>query len=281
MVAARATAARLGVNLEVLNAEMDPVLQSQQLLAFVQSRAERPDAIVVEPVNAAGLPRVAEAAVAADIAWVVSNARVDYIAALRRDAKVPVFVVSQDHVEVGRIQAWQIGAMLPDGGSVLYLRGESMNSLAQRRFEGLDGAKPKNVEVKSVKIQGSTEEKATHTVRAWLNLSTARAAAIQLIVAQNADFILGARNAFATNTAEWERNEWLALPCTCGGIPMQIKPLVDQRILRAAVFTPLTMDTALEMLIRSLTQQSQPPEITYVEVSSYPSLEELTEKRNP
>jgi ABC-type sugar transport system substrate-binding protein len=103
--AARATADRLGVELQVVNAEMDPVVQSQQLLEFVQSRtAPRPDGILVEPVNATGLPSVAEAAVAAGIGWVVSNAQVEYLGALRRKAKVPVFSVSQDHVEVGRIQ---------------------------------------------------------------------------------------------------------------------------------------------------------------------------------
>ncbi|HEX4076958.1 MAG TPA: hypothetical protein VHX49_16275, partial [Candidatus Acidoferrales bacterium] len=63
--AAQATASRLGVELQVVSAQMDAVAQGQQLLSFVQSRADaRPDAIIMEPVSAAGLPRVAEAAVA-------------------------------------------------------------------------------------------------------------------------------------------------------------------------------------------------------------------------
>jgi ribose transport system substrate-binding protein len=280
-LAAKATADRLGVELQVLDAEMDPVLQSQQLLKFVQSgTASRPDGILLEPVSATGLPRVAEAAVAAGIGWVVSNAQVDYLGTLRRNAKVPVFLISQDHVEVGRIQGRQVGAMLPEGGSILYLRGPAMSSLASRRFEGLESGKPANVEVKSLKVQGSTADGAYNAVCSWLNLSTGRPEGMQLIASQNADFILGARKAFETHTAEPERKKWLALPCAGVGIPSQIKPLVDQRVLCAAVMTSLTMDTALEMLMQAMKQGSQPREQTFVEAHSYPPLEDLAKSRN-
>ena len=279
-IAAKAAADRLGVELQVVNAEMDSLAQSQQLLGFVQSRtASRPDAILVEPVSETGLPSVAEAAVAAGIGWVVSNAQVEYLGALRNKAKVPLFLVSQDHVEVGRIQGRQIGAILPEGGSVLYLRGPGMNSLASRRFEGIESAKPKNVELKSVKVQ-ATAESSYHAVCSWLSYATVRPEGTQMIVAQNVDFILGARKAFETNTTEPERAKWLALPCAAGGIPSQIKPLVDQGALRAAVLTPLTMDTALEMLVQAMKEGTQPQEKTLVEAHSYPSLEELAKRRS-
>ena len=278
--AAKATADRLGVELQVVNAEMDSVAQSEQLLGFVQSRtAPRPDAILVEPVSESGLPSVAEAAVAAGIGWVVSNAQVEYLGRLRRNAKVPLFLVSQDHVEVGRIQGRQIGAILPEGGSVLYLRGPAMNSLASRRFEGIESVKPKNIEVKSVKVQ-ATAESSYNAVCSWLSYATVRSEETQMIVSQNADFILGARKAFETNTVEPDRTKWLALPCAGAGVPSQIKPLVDQGALRAAVLTPLTMDTALEMLVQAMKVGSQPQEKTFVEAYSYPNLEELAKRRN-
>src|SRR5579864_7177567 len=88
--AAKATALRFDMELQVINAKSDPVMQSQQLLEIIQSKSARPDAILVEPVNNQGLPRVAEAAVAAGIGWVVSNARVDYLEPLRKTAKAPV-----------------------------------------------------------------------------------------------------------------------------------------------------------------------------------------------
>ena len=280
-LAAKNMADRLDAGLEVVSAEMDPVLQSQQLLKFVQAAAEsRPDGILIEPVSATGLPRVAEAAIAAGIGWVVSNAQVDYLSTLRASAKAPVFLVSQDHVDVGRIQGRQIGAMLPEGGSVLYLRGPAMSSIACLRFEGLESGKPKNVEVKSVKVQGSTADAACNAVGSWLSLSTGKSDGVRLICSQNADFILGARKAFETNAAESERKKWLALPSVGVGIPAQIKPLVDQGVLRAAVMTSLTMDLAIQMLVDTMKQKTQPREQTFVEAYSYPSLEDLAKRRN-
>jgi hypothetical protein len=101
----------------------------------------------------------------------------------------------------------------------------------------------------------------------------------RVIASQNADFIFGARKAFET-TGDAERKKWLALPCAGVGIQKQIKPLVDQGMLRAAVLTSLTMDVALEMLVRAMKEGSQPPEKTFVEAHSYPSLEELAKRRN-
>ncbi|HTT34109.1 MAG TPA: sugar ABC transporter substrate-binding protein [Methylomirabilota bacterium] len=277
--AAKAAANRLGVDLQVLNAQNDPILQSQQLLELVHAASpKRLDGILLEPVSATGLPRVAEAAVAAGIGWVVSNAQVDYIAGLRKKTKTPVFMVSQDHVEVGRIQARQMAAMLPQGGSVLYLRGPAANHLASKRTEGVESTKPANVDVKSLKIPW-TADSAYKVVCSWLSLSTVRPQDTQLIFSQNADFILGAKKAFQTNTNEPERSKWLAVPCAGIGIPSQIRPLVDQKLLRAAVVTSVTLDTALEMLVKALNAGSQPPEQTFVDAHSYPSLEELSSKQ--
>lgn len=284
--AAKSMADRVGVNLEVLNAEMDAVTQGQQLLRLVQSRPEaRPDAILVEPVSASGLPRVAEAAVAAGIAWVVSNGEVDYLSLLRKTGKAPVFVVSQDHVDVGRIQGRQIGAILPDGGSVLYLRGPAMSWWATKRFEGLESARPRNVEVKSLKVQGLTEKDADKAVSTWLSLSRARPEGTQLIMAQNADSILGVMKALEVNTSSSERTKWLALPRAGLGTSSRVRGLVAQGVLTAAVVTSPTLDKAVEMLARAITEGSQPQEQTFVQAHSYPDLKELAknwkQKRSP
>ena len=273
--AAQATADRLGVELEVVSAQMDAVAQGQHLIDLVHSRTSRPDGILVEPVNAAGLRRVAEAAVAAGIGWVVSNAHVDYIGALRRNSKVPVFQISQDHVAVGRIQGRQISAILPNGGSVLYLRGPQMSWWATKRFEGMESAKPKNVEVRSLKVLASTAEGAYNAVCSWMNLTRQRPEDTQLIVSQNADFITGARQAFETTATGPERAKWLALPCAGVGVVERSKPLVDQGAMCAAVVTSLTMDRAVEMLARSMKNGLQPPEHTFVDAYSYPSIEEI------
>jgi ribose transport system substrate-binding protein len=209
---------------------------------------------------------------------VVSNAQVEYLPALRTKAKAPVFLVSQDHVEVGRIQGRQIGALLPEGGSVLYLRGPGMSSIASRRLEGLEGGKPKNIELKCVKAQGSTADNACAAVTSWLSLATVRPEGTQLIASQNADFIFGARKAFETGASGRDREKWLALPCAGVGVSNQIKPLVDQGALCAAVLTSVTMGKALEMLVQAMEAGTQPREQTFVEAHSYPTLEELASR---
>lgn len=276
--AAKAAANRLGMDLTIVSAQNDSVLQSQQLLEFIQSRTTpRPDAILLEPVNTTGLPRVAEEAVAQGIAWVVSNAHVAYLSALRKRAKAPVFLVSQDHVEVGRIQGRQVAALLPAGGSILYLRGPSTNELASRRADGFASVRSTTIDVKTLKIQW-TVESAQKVVSSWLALSTVRPEGTQLIVSHNADFVFGARKAFESVTSESDRAKWLAVPCLGVGIPSQAKPLVDQGAFRAAVLTSVTMDKAFDLLVKAIKGGTQPPEQTFVEASSYPFLDDLAKR---
>lgn len=275
--AVRQTADRLGVDLRVLNANSDAIVQSQQLLEIIQAGAGRPDGVVIEPVTNAGLPRVAEAAVNAGIAWVISNARVDYLEQLRSSAAVPVFTVTQEHAEVGRIQARQWSALLPNGGSVLYLRGPAANFLASRRVEGIESIVPPNIQTKTLKIQW-TAESAYNSVTSWLRLPTVRAAETHLVSSQNTDFILAARSAFRDHASAAEKDRWLSLPCTGVGVLSQVKPLLDDGTLAAAVVTSLTMDTALQMLVQSIQDGSKPADYTYVPAWSSPALEELAER---
>lgn len=272
--AARASAQRLGLDLQVINAKSDPITQSQQVLEVVQAQSGRPDGVIVEPVNNQGLPRVAEAAVAAGIGWVISNARVDYLEPLRKNAKAPVFAVSQDHTEVGRMQGRQFLAILPQGGSALYLRGPATNFLAAQRAEGLESVLGSSVHLKSLKIQW-TAESAYHSVTSWLGLSTVHAADTHLIAAQNTDFVLAARQAFEENASGADRQKWLSLPYCGVGVLSQAKPLLDAGTLNAAIITSLTMDTAIEMLVRHIQNGSQPPAQTFVKAWSQPTLEDL------
>src|SRR5215469_15469569 len=119
--AAEKAAQRLGVGVKIIHANNDALTQSQQLLHYIQDASvEKPDAIIFEPAGGTAFPQVARAAAAAGIGWVVLNHDVDYIAELRRKYTVPVFAISSDHEEVGKIQGQQFAALLPNGGSILY-----------------------------------------------------------------------------------------------------------------------------------------------------------------
>ncbi len=117
--AAKSTAQRLGLDLQVIQAGDDSTTQREQLLKIVESSAEAwPNAFLVEPLSASGLRHVAEAAVAKGIAWVMSNSEVDYIRQLRKSPRVPVFPVTQGKRQIGQLTGKQIATLLPQGGFV-------------------------------------------------------------------------------------------------------------------------------------------------------------------
>ena len=276
---AKLTAERLGLDLQVIHANNDSITQSQQLLEIIQSRSEpRPSAIVVEPVTATGLRRVAEAAVAHGIAWVVSNSDVDYVKDLRKDSRVPVFTVSQGQHEIGQLQGKQLTALLPQGGSVLYIQGPSASSVAVQRHEGMEMTRPRNVQITTFRSKWS-EESACESAGAWLRLATSRAEKFNLVAGHTHELVLGVRKAFQSLNNPAQQKRWLALPYIGIGIASQVKPLVNGHVLAAAVITSVTMELALETFVRAVDTRVQPPERSVVEASSYPDLEKLTAKK--
>jgi len=278
-LAAKASGAKLGLDLSILLANDDSITQSQQLLEIIQSRSDAPpSAFLVEPVTSSGLRRVAEAAVAQNIGWVITNSDVDYVAQLRKNSRVPIFIVTQGQFEIGRLQGKQLAALLPEGGSALYLAGPSMSSVATQRFEGVESARPRNVQLTVLRSKWS-ESSAQQSVDAWLRLATSRADKYNLVAGQTHELAIGARNAFQSMGDLEQQKRWLDLPFLGIGVANQVKPLVESHVLTAAVITSVTMEIALRLLTRALDSQSLPPERTVVETSSFPGLENLAPSR--
>jgi ABC-type sugar transport system substrate-binding protein len=276
---AKATGDRLGLEVQVIRADDDSITQSQQLLKIIQAAPEaRPNALIVEPVTATGLRRVAEAAVAEGIAWVISNSDVDYVQQLRKSPRVPVFMVTQGQHEIGRLQGKQIAALLPQGGAVLCVEGPSMSSVSVQRHEGMDIAKPRNVQTTTVRSKWS-EDSAFQSAGAWLKLATSRAEKFRLVAGQTHELAVGARKALVGADNPDQQRKWLETPFLGIGIASQVKPLVDGRILAAAVVTSVTMEIAIRMLVKAFETQVQPPERTAVEAFSFPDLDKLSAKR--
>lgn len=275
---AEEAAKRAGVEIQIIYADNDAINQSQQLLKAIQAPAgTRPDAVVFEPVGT-GLPQVAKAAAGAGVGWVVLNREVEYIAELRRTTKAPVFVVTTDHLEVGRIQGRQIAALLPQGGSVLYIQGPSGSDAAQQRTNGMQETKPENVQVRAMKAQW-TEASAYQAVSSWLRLSTSRDVTVGVISGQDDSMALGARKAFQEQTAGANRDKWLALPFIgCDGMPETGQAWVRDGSLAATVIVPANAGQAVEMLAQALAKGTQPPERTLTIPRSYPAVEVLSRK---
>jgi len=269
-------AGRLGVSAQVIYAGNDAITQSTQLLQAIQAPAQdRPDAILFEPVGSTALPQVARAAINAGIGWAILNREATYVSELRALKKAPIFTITADHLEIGRIQGRQFAALLPKGGSILYIQGPSDNSAAKDRTAGMLEVKPANIQVATLKGQW-TEESAQKTVRSWLKLTTSQKAVIDAIGAQDDSMAIGARKAFQEVANESDRERWLKLPFTgCDGLPKTGQAWVRSGLLAATVYSPPNTGLAIEMLVQHIQFGKDLPERALVAPSSIPALADL------
>jgi len=277
--AAQEAAAKLNVDLEILYAENDAILQSQQLLKIIQSSSEaHPDGIIFEPVGGTAMPQVARAAASAGIGWVVLNRDVDYLSDLRRNFKVPIFAISSDHEEIGRIQGKQIAALLPKGGSVLLIQGPAENLAAKQRTTGMYETKPVAVPVKLMKANW-TEASAYKLVSSWLKLSTSQQTPIDVVAAHDDSMALGAKKAFQEIAAGAARDQRLAAPFLgIDGMPKTGQAWVQRGLLAATIIVPTNTGEAIDILAHALQTGTMPPEKTLTTPKSFPAIEELTKR---
>jgi ribose transport system substrate-binding protein len=272
---AEKTARRLGVDVKIIHASNDPLVQSQQLLQYVQDSSKaKPDAIMFEPAGGTAFPQVARAAASAGIGWVVLNFDVDYILELRRQYKVPMCTITSDHEEIGKIQGMQFAALLPNGGSVLYIEGPNNSSAAKQRSIGMNRSKPANVQVKTLRANW-TEESSYKAVTSWLRLQTSQHSRIDLVGAQDDSMAMGARKAFS-EIAESDRARWMKIPITgCDGMPKTGQAWVRNGSLAATIYIRPNTDLAIEMLVEAFKSGTMMPDRKVTEPESIPSLAEL------
>ena len=274
--AAKETAQRLDLHLDIVHADNDAIKQSDQILKAIQASPEnRPRAILFEPLGATSLPQVARAASAAGIGWVILNRFAEYLPDLRRANKAPAFSVSSDHLEIGRIQGLQFAALLPQGGSILYIQGPSENSAAKDRTIGMQETKPANIRVNTLKGQW-TEESAYKAVLSWTRLPTSAKQTVDLVGARDDSMAMGARKAMQESPDAEVRERWLRLPFTgCDGLINTGQKAVQAGTLAATVVVPPNTQPALEMLVAAIRQEKNPLEQVLTVPSSFPSLAEL------
>jgi ribose transport system substrate-binding protein len=277
---AEETGRKLGIDVETIFADNDAVHQSTQILKAIQASTDsRPDAVILEPVSGTALPQVARAAGAAGIGWVLLNRTPEYLSELRSAAKAPVFAVVSDHLEIGRIQGRQFSALLPKGGSILYIEGPVQSSSAQKRTAGMLETKPSNIRVATLKGKW-TEESAEKAVLSWLSLATSQTAVIDLVGAQDDSMAMGVRNTVQKITDEQKRAYWLRLPFTgCDGLPATGQKWVREGLLVATVCIPPLAGTAIEILAKAIRDGIHPPEQTLTQSFSFPPLEALARRQ--
>lgn len=270
--AAQAAANQAGVDLRVIYAGGDAITQTKQLLAAVQAPAdERPGAIVVEPAGTS-MPHVARAAVQQGIGWIVVNRSAEYVAELRAARSTVVAGIEVDNVEVGRLQGRQFAALLPTGGTVLYLEGPSID-VSKQRHAGTLETLPHNIELQSARGRW-TAESGAQALQIRLGLRGAKLP--DLVGSQNDDMAIGARRAVEALPPGPQRDQWLSIPYTgVDGLPATGQAWVQQHLLAATIITPPLAGLAVELLARAVLGGHPIPERTIVQPVSYPPVAEL------
>jgi ribose transport system substrate-binding protein len=274
--AARQVAQGQPVELQILFAGNDTITQSTQILRAIQGDAsQRPDAVILEPVGGTALPQVARAASQAGIGWGVLNNIPEYLSELRRAARAPVFTVSTDHEEIGRIQARQFAALLPRGGTVLYVQGPSEHFASKQRTVGMQSVLSPNIRISGLRANW-TEEGAARSVTSWLNLTVANKLRMDLVSAQNDLMAIAARKVFQGVNNLVERERWVSLPYTgCDGLLKTGQAWVREGLLTATVLMAPSAGHALKLMLDHLGKPGQEPEKNWLPPESFPPLHQL------
>jgi ribose transport system substrate-binding protein len=274
---AEAAAHDLGIDLQIVYADGDTITQSTQVLKSIQADpASRPDGIVLEAVGGTGLPQVAKAATTAGIGWALLNRDADYILELRRTSKAPAFVVTSDHREIGRIQARQLSALLPDGGQVLYILGPTESTVVKDRKAGFEGVCARNLSVTLLRGKW-TEESGHRSLQSWLKLSVSNKTIVGAIAAQNDAMAIGARKALLEISNPQEKEKWLSLPFIgCDGLPMTGQAWVRTGQLTATIVVPPMAGQAVQLMNKALLTGTTVAERTVTLLESYPPLGNLS-----
>jgi ABC-type sugar transport system substrate-binding protein len=263
------TGRRLGVEVEVLFAEDNAVLQIQQLFRLVHApEAERPAALLVHTRVPDGLERVARNAAKAGVGWILLNRTAPYVETLRSEYRaLAIAVVTTDHVEIGRIHARQLARLCPDGSQVLYVQGPADASAAQLRLEGLEEAlrgRPYELKVVNGEWTSASAERAVAT---WLRLKTAELFSPRAIVCQNDNMAQGARKALEALRPAWARLPFLG----CDGLPNGGRRDVDEGRLAGTVTIPSCAGPGVELAVAWKRTARLPPPTTSLAPTAYPA----------
>ncbi len=268
--AALAVAGRFGVEVEVVYGNGDPATQSRQIEHALRLPEERrPAAVIVQPMSVAVLEPTARGAVQAGVGWVSLDPAV-YLESLQRAGRgTLVAVLTADGRAMGTLQARIFGALLPRGGSVVYVEGPPLAPPVIDRREGMmEALRGSGIRVGKTLHGDWSEASGAKAAELWLRLG--RVVRPDLIAAQNDAMALGVRRALET----W-RTDWLDVPITgCDGLPEGGQRLVREGILAATVIQPITAAPAVELVARALRGERVEP-WTRLAPSAFPSVEEL------
>jgi len=249
------------VSVEVLFADNSPFTQIQQVLSLVKRPPElRPGAIVIELVGATqGYNTATRATMSVGMAWVEVSGLAVSIPSLRSEFPERfVMSVTTNEQQIGRIHAAQCRALLPAGGSILYIEGPPFQPEVQARRHGLEeGLRKTQITIGRTVAGDWTDESAERAMTMYLDRSSGQRFMPALVCAQNDEMALGARRVAVARHPDWARLPYLG----CDGIPGGGQWYVKEGLLRATVVKPITTGVAVVQAVRGMLGGARPRDI--------------------
>jgi inositol transport system substrate-binding protein len=282
---ARLAAGRLEASLDVDFARAEFSLQVRQVLRAAFQGRERPDAIVVMPVQDAAFRALSEMVVRSGIGWICLNRDPGNLTELRQAyPKVPVSFIAPDQREIGRMHARQLRTLFPQSAKILYVLGSASTSSAQERQLGLKeglALRGPAIEIAGTVEGNWTAKEARAAVGTWLRERvSADGPRLDAIVCQSDFMAIGAIEAMKTVAQELEVPFLAELAVVgCDGLSSVGKRLVDEGKLAATVVAPTTADKAVEAVVAWSRSGVPVPERLLLRSQEYPD-QSVLEPRN-
>ncbi len=274
-----ATGKRLGFEVRAQAAQNDWARQQAQIAAAIDAAVvDDLAAILISPVRDDGLAELAARAAKAGVGFTLLN-RDGPPPALEGAAgggAIPIFSVSPDQTEIGRIQAEQTRA-LATGGTVVAITGPARSSAARRRVEGLWGELGAEFVLTLLEADWTTE-RARLVLDNWLTRIDEDALPA-VVAAQNDEMALGARQALRDVASRRGLPALNDVPILgCDGSPGLGQRLVRENRIHATVTLPSPAGPALERLARFRDTGELPPSQLELPVASFPPVKSLRKK---
>ncbi|MGB8297001.1 MAG: substrate-binding domain-containing protein [Polyangia bacterium] len=262
-------------DLFVESAQFDASRQVAQIRQAIQkASATKLVAIMVSGVKDEDLRPVAHEAAEAGLDWALLNeaAFIDDVRSQYPDRAI--FEVASDQVEIGRIHAQQVQALLGSTGRVLCVTGYLGNVAALQRLEGLKQGLESKFEIIELNADW-TSERARMAVEKWASGVGSKEDLPGMFVAHNDEMALGVRQAL--RDIDSQRSLPLAsAPITgCDGSQTFGQRLVRERRLKATVIMPPGSGVAIEWIARARTKGEKPPVRVLLPATSFPALSNL------
>jgi ABC-type sugar transport system substrate-binding protein len=276
------TASQRAFTVRVFFAEGDANRQVEQLRDELrQPVATRATALIVSPVRESTLMPLVTEALRSRVGWIVLSRWSDYLSGQRAQfGNVPLFCVMPDHEEIGRIQALQFQALLPQGGELVYIRGPLGTFSAERRLAGVR-KELAGSSLRPVIFNGDwSSESGERAIENWIRIFGRRELPPCVVGCQNDSMAVGAREALLRAGATRKGLSTPRFALTgCDASPSYGQRLVAEGQLAASIVIPSVSGRAVTELTSILDGGAQPALAILVEVKAYPDVNLLADRQ--